>query len=299
MARPISRVSSRQAREPDATVACALRWAAGVLAGSDTASLDAQLLLGEVLDRGRAWVLAHGDAPVEASELPRFEDLVRRRALGEPVAYLRRLALWRDLELRVGPGVLVPRPETELLVDVAIELAVKRCTRSIVDVGTGSGAIAIALALALPDARISAIEQSDPALQLARENIERYGLKPRIELRRGDLLRPIGTEPEMVVANLPYLSSERMTTLPRDVQFEPVEALDGGETGLIMYERLVRSLTALDWEPDLVFEIDPEQEDAMTALLSEGRASSPVHFVRDLAGRNRIAVRESARGDGR
>jgi release factor glutamine methyltransferase len=278
--------------EGQSTIHTALRWAAEALTGTETAGLDAQLLLGHVLGRDRAWVLAHKEHPLDEAARQAYRSLVGRRALGEPVAYLRGKVPWRDLELEIEPGVLIPRPETEDLVDVAIEVASRAQARRVADIGTGSGAIAIALARALPDATLTAVDVSESALRVAKKNVERYGLAGRIAVAAGSLLEPIKEEPELVVANLPYLSDERMSSLPRDVGFEPELALHGGLAGMDVYAELVRSLAARGWRSALVFEIDPDQKAEVEALLRSTWPDCRVCFVHDLAGRVRVAVCE-------
>jgi release factor glutamine methyltransferase len=282
--------------EPHVSVGSALAWANEVLAGFDSARLDAQLLLGHVVGHDRAWILAHPEAAVPEDQLREFTSLVDRRAVGEPVAYLRGSVHWRDLELSVGPGVLVPRPETEEAVEIVAEIAGRRLVRRAVDVGTGSGAIAIALARMLPDARVVATDAHETALRFARANVARYGLEERIEVRHGDFLEPVADEPDVVVANLPYLSGARMATLPRDVRFEPEEALHGGSSGLDAYEKLFAALQRRGWRSAVVIEIDPEQEVHARRLIESVYPEESVRFVPDLAGRTRFAAIDPVRG---
>jgi len=272
------------------TVREALAWARPLLVGTDSDGLDAQVLLAHVLTRDRAWILAHGEAPISPRHLDLYRQLVTRRAAGEPVAYLRGRAYWRDLELGVDPGVLIPRPETEHIVDAVLELPCRDPIRRIADIGTGSGAIAIALARALPAACVDAVDSSSEALRVAQGNVDRYRLSGQISLHHGHLLDPLEGEPDVLVANLPYLSSDQMESLPRDVRFEPRVALDGGETGLDLYRSLIESLHRRDWRPDLVFEMDPGQKLSMWRLLVGAWAGSEPIFLKDLTGRVRVAV---------
>lgn len=278
------------------TVAAGLRWAREPLRWSGSPALDAQLLLGHVLGKGRAWLLAHGDAELTADQWRAFCSLVERRGLGEPVAYLLGRVFWRDLELVVGPGVLVPRPETEHVVDAAVDVAKSRGARVVVDVGTGSGALAVAIARELPQTDVMGLDISEDALAIARTNVERYGLAGRVTLRQGDLLDPLRTEPDLLVANLPYLSREQMETLPREVRFEPSGALNGGPNGTEVYERLLHALSERGWEPNLVLEIDPGQCDSIVMLCSGTWPAARVRLLPDLAGRTRVAVCEQLRG---
>src|SRR5579864_6075381 len=141
---------------------------------SKSASLDAQMLLGHVLRKPRWWILAQGDHRLDRSEYQEFCALISRRAEGEPVAYLRERVEWADLELKVTPDVLIPRPETELLVDRAVQLARRRGATVLADIGTGSAAISIRLARCLPETQVFAVDVSTKALSVAKTNVQTY-----------------------------------------------------------------------------------------------------------------------------
>ena len=164
-----------------------------------------------------------------------------------PVAYLRGFVDWWDLRLRVTPAVMVPRPETELLAEAAIALAAEVGARRIADIGTGSGALAIALARACPKAIVVATDASSAALDVARLNVADHGLLDRIALVQGDLLEPLTEMPDLLVANLPYLSEEMMGCLGPDVRHEPERALRGGNDGLDIYRRLFDQIRGKGW----------------------------------------------------
>lgn len=269
-------------------MADALRAARQSLAGSPTASLDAHLLLGEVLQHGRAWLLAHGEERIEPFAFDRFWSLVHRRSEGEPVAYLRGRVDWLDLELEVSPAVLIPRPETEILAEHSIRLGRELGVRRVADIGTGSGALAIALARGLPRTVVVATDVSPVALEVAARNVGHYGLGDRITLLSGNLLEPLDEAPDLLVANLPYLSDVMMATLDRDVRSEPEFALRGGVSGLDLYVSLLDQLEQRSWHCPLFLEIDPRQSGAMLDLLSVLPAgASSLHP--DLSGKNRIA----------
>lgn len=258
------------------------------LAGTRTASLDAQVLLGSVLNRGRAWLLAHGEERIGQSEFERFCALVARRSVGEPVAYLRGFVNWLDLELEVSPDVLIPRPDTETLAEEAIRLGRELDVGRVVDVGTGSGALAIALSRGLPAAKVTAIDVSGVALKIAARNVARYGLEKRIRLLRGDLLEPLSAPPDLLVANLPYLSDAMMATIDVDVQHEPELALHGGPSGLELYRRLIGQLMERQWFCPMFLEIDSRQFDGILSLLSTVPGGECGILV-DLSGRKRVA----------
>lgn len=279
---------SRESLAEAETVRSALQRARQELPQSESAALDARLLLGFVLERGRAWLIAHDDVVLSTSELEFFRRLVRRRAQGEPVAYLRGRVHWLDLELEVSPAVLVPRPETETLAEHAISMGRSLHSRRVADIGTGSGALAIALARALPNASVEAVDVSPEALAVAGRNIARYGLTSRISLHEGHLLARLSTPPDLLVANLPYLSDEMMNSLDQDVRHEPSLALHGGVSGLELYSELFDQLGQRGWLCGVVMEIDPRQSTAMAELI----ASLPAGHSgteRDLSGRERIA----------
>jgi release factor glutamine methyltransferase len=251
-----------------------------------TAALDAQLLLAHAVQRDRAWIIAHHDAAVCDAGLHYFARLIERRRAGEPVAYLLGRAHWYDLELEVTPDVLIPRPETELLLERACDVA-RRCpTRRVADIGTGSGALAIGLARCLPAAQIDAIDISAEALGVAARNVARYGLSSRVALRQGNLIEPLDAAPDLIVANLPYLSDAMMKEISPDVRCEPTTALHAGASGLELYGELWRMLQLRGWSPPLVLEIDPRQERALVDLFQD----SHVAIEADYAGRPRVAT---------
>jgi release factor glutamine methyltransferase len=240
---------------------------------------------------GRPWHRLDPRGDVGPDEERRVLELARRRASGEPIQYLTGLAGFRALELKVGPGVFIPRPETELVAEWALSVLPHHGTA--VDVGTGSGAIALALARERPDARVLATEASERALWWAHLNRRRLHLP--VELFCGDLLTPLPVSLEksidVVVANPPYISPEDAGTLPPDVvEHEPHRALFAGARGTAVLRRLARSaprwLRSGGW---LVLEIGAGQGDFAAALLSDqGYADCVVRS--DLAGRARIAM---------
>src|SRR5439155_74300 len=202
-------------------------------AGIESAVLDADLLLAYVLGIRKEDVYAHPEPVLSADELAGYEGLIARRARGEPVAYLRGWKEFYGLEFAVDPRVLIPRPETELLVDETVRRLAPLDSPLICDLGTGSGAIAIALAVALPRARLIATDSSTAALEVARANASRHEVRERIDFRAGDLLAPIHETLDAVVANLPYLTSAEVDAGGgTSIEFEPRAALDGGADGL-------------------------------------------------------------------
>jgi release factor glutamine methyltransferase len=196
-------------------------------AGVDTPRLDAEVLLSEATGLDRARLAAEPGASVDAGAARRFGAMVRRRVRREPVAYIVGRKGFRHLDLAVDSRALIPRPETELLVEIALELAPK----SVLDVGTGSGAVALAVADELPGADVVATDTSEGALALARENAERLGLAGRVAFERGTV--PPGRRFDLIVANLPYVREDDLATLQPEIsRYEPRQAVVAGEDGL-------------------------------------------------------------------
>jgi release factor glutamine methyltransferase len=202
-------------------------------AGLDKPKVEAEWLLAETLGCKRLELYLQWDRPLEEPILERLRELVKRRARGEPLQYVLGYSDFHDIRLAVAPGVLIPRPETELLVEaVMVRLKGIEAPR-IVDLGTGSGAIALALAKALPAARVLAVDQSAEALRQARANAEALGLRERVSFRSGDWLKDLEFEADCIVSNPPYLTESEWESAQREVrEFEPREALVAGDNGM-------------------------------------------------------------------
>lgn len=269
----------------EATVAGLLRIQA---AGIDP--VDGELLLAEALGHSRSWLYAHPEAPVPAPARARFEALLARRQAGEPVAYLLgRQGFW-SLELEVGPATLIPRPETECLVELALARLPAGQPLRVADLGTGSGAIALALARERPQARIVATDASAEALMVARRNAARLGLG-RVEFREGDWLAPLAEELfDLIASNPPYIEQDDPHLAQGDLRFEPPAALASGVDGLDAIRVIVRDagrhLHAGGW---LLLEHGWRQGAAVRALL-DAAGFSEVATERDLEGRDRVSL---------
>jgi release factor glutamine methyltransferase len=290
------------------TIAQALAWATHELrATSETPRLDAELLLAHVLGWARARLLAEVRLSLTEMQATAFRELVMRRAALEPVAYLIGHKEFYGIDLTVDRRALMPRPETELLVDLALGFARRRMkderpketdTTSLVvrpssfvvaDIGAGSGAIAIALALHLPEARIDAIDISPDALALAQQNVERHGLAGRVRLIQGDLLASLAAPVDLIVANLPYTILSEIDEGVR--RYEPHLALDGGADGLELYRRfLAQAPTKLRPGGTVLLEIGATQAAAVTDLARRAFPAALVSVHRDLAGHDRVVV---------
>jgi release factor glutamine methyltransferase len=284
--------------------------------GSETARLDAELLLGFAVGADRTAIVAHPDAPVGADAAMRFEEGVRRREAGEPVAYIRGIKEFHGLAFSVDDRALIPRPETEALVDAALAEVMTRLGRRpgesggggaaadpirVADVGTGSGAIAVALAVALRARRvvlgrhvtILATDSSSDALDLARENAVSHATAEGMRFVDADFLPPVlpdgGAPLDVVLANLPYVRTDAIESLPIAASFEPRAALDGGEDGLALVRALLVLLPgALAADGVALFEIGGDQGEsapsAAAAILPGWRSS----VAADLAGLPRV-----------
>ncbi|MHB1569567.1 MAG: peptide chain release factor N(5)-glutamine methyltransferase [Solirubrobacteraceae bacterium] len=258
-------------------------------AGCDAPRLDAELLLAEVLEVPRARLVLDRDEPVPSAARARFEDLVARREAREPVAYILGRREFRHLLLTVDARVLIPRPETELLVEVGLELPQGA---TVLDVGTGSGAVALALKDERPDLAVRGTDISPDAVAVARANAERLGLD--VGFKVADLLGGEMGDVDAVLANLPYVPSGE--SLMADVAlYEPATALFAGADGLALVQRLIAEASAIVQASAtarlrlLALEIDPRQAAEVAALLREAGLHA-VEVRRDLAGRERVVV---------
>jgi release factor glutamine methyltransferase len=271
-------------------------------AGSPSARLDAEVLVAWAFERDRAWLLAHLDEPVPEAAAVELDRWVRRRARAEPVAYIRRFKEWYGLRLATDPRALIPRPETELLVEAAIAEIADRLVRddrpvTAWDVGTGSGAVAVALArrfrtaLALGRLRLVASDASPDAMELASDNLAAHGVGHLVTAVVADLLdgpapRPV---PDVVVANLPYLRSDEVATGTGSLAWEPASALDGGGDGLDVIRELVARLPGrLSPDGSALLEVGAGQAGAVRDLVGGLPGGWAVATSRDLADVERV-----------
>ena len=256
----------------------------------ERARQDAETLLLGVLEKNRAWLLTHMDEELDRGVVIRYMILMKLRNKGEPIQYLAGQCEFYGLPIRVSAGVLIPRPETEHLVDQALLLAARFQAPRIVDVGTGSGCIAIALARHLTDTKITAIDLSSKALVRASESAALNGVSPRIRFLEGDLLAPVANERfETIVSNPPYVPEADRATLSVEVRdYEPALALFAGDDGLDVYRRLIpASFSVLVPGGYLVLEIGYGKSNAITELLAR-TGFEQIEFVPDLQGIPRV-----------
>ncbi len=252
-------------------------------------ALDAQVLLAHVLGRSRTVLLAALNDRVSAASQRKYRELVRRRRHREPVAYLLGIREFWGRAFRVTPAVLIPRPETELLLERA--LAISGPNGVAVDVGTGSGCLALSFALERPGWEVYATDNSLDALTVARQNMEGFGTGERVHVLRGSLLEPVIQPVELVMANLPYVPAGDIPDLEPEVRvWEPRAALNGGPDGLDPIRGLLAQLPQ-KIVPDGVclLELDPRQFDALDRMVASRMPGWRVIRHRDLAGRDRVA----------
>jgi release factor glutamine methyltransferase len=256
----------------------------------DTPRLDAELLIGDALKVDRVRLYMDLDRPLTDAELADIRERVRRRGKHEPVAYITgKRGFWK-LDLAVDARVLIPRPDTERLVELAVEVLQGREAPRVVDVGTGSGAIALSIAQERPDAAVLAIDVSPDALAAAEANAVTAGLT-NVTFARGDVLGPAQNfRPDVILSNPPYIPSRECETLMPDVrQFEPRLALDGGADGLVIIRKLVTQAGALlPVGGALLFEIGHDQGEAAAALVQADGRFAEVAVVKDYGGKDRV-----------
>lgn len=265
--------------------------------GSDTARLDAEVLLAEARGCSRVELYTAFDSELSDEARVAFREMVRRRGEGTPVAYLVGYKEFYSLKLRVDQRVLIPRPETEHLVIEALDRAKEIPGDGpirIVDVGTGSGAIAIAIAKSLPRARVTAIDQSSDALDVAKYNVQQHELTDRVELQQGDLLDSVAADAswDLICSNPPYVSQSEYDALDAGVRDqEPQAALLAGAAGTEVIERLIPQAAAcLKPGGYLIVELSPMIADACAALVKASGAfdESSIALIKDLSGHKRI-----------
>jgi len=240
-------------------------------------------------------LFARQEMEVPAPAERQLAQLVARRLTREPLAYILGRREFYGINLLVNPNVLIPRPETETLVEHALFMALMGMENPalvIADVGTGTGAIAINLAIHLPNARIYATDVSDEALDVASYNIRGHNVADRVTLLKGDLLEPLPEPVDLIAANLPYIPTDRIPTLQPEVQREPREALDGGPDGLDHIRRLVAQAAGGKLkEPGVILlELDPEQAPAVEALAHQLFPDAQTSVEKDLARLDRVFV---------
>lgn len=269
----------------------ALAHAREVLRDRDVedASLEGEILLRYVLGVTRAHLFSYLEQEMSTEQEKALEQALERRLKGEPTAYILGHHEFYGLDFIIDNNVLIPRPESELLVEKAIELAGNKKITTIADIGTGSGAIAVSLAVNLPGATIYATDISAPALDIAGKNSNKHGVADRVILLQGNMLEPLPGPVDMIIANLPYVKASDLTA-ERALTFEPPLALNGGEDGLdVIRIFLDQACEKLNSKGCLLMEIGRGQAAPVTALLKKEFPSALIEMYRDLAGIERVA----------
>ena len=278
------------------TILALIRWADERFKkeGLTTPRLDAEVLLAETLGRDRVGLYTHFDQPLKPDELARFKKIILRRLRREPVAYiLGRREFW-SLPFKVTPDVLIPRPETEVLVAEALKTLAQINGKEslLLEIGTGSGAISVALAKELPAVRVVATDLSAKALSVAGENALQHGVRERVHFLQGDLFQPLqkGSKFSLVITNPPYIPRGKYPSLIPEVRdFEPRIALDGGVDGLDFFRRVLSQVGSFlhpgDW---FLGEIGEGQDQNILKIAEKGRDLDGFDFVKDLAGIKRV-----------
>lgn len=269
---------------------------------SPSAHLDAEVLLSYILKKPRGYLLAHQEQKLTATQTKKFKSLISRRQKGIPIPYLTNHQEFYSLDFFVDQRVMIPRPETELLIEEVVKharliyhklYAISHKPIIIADIGTGSGCIAVTLVKYLPNVKIYATDISEKALAVAKINAKKHKVLKRIKFLKGDLLSPLGRlrsldrNIDILVANLPYLTRDELANVPH----EPKQALYGGKLGLEIVERLlIQAPKYLKPEGKIFLEISPTQTKALEYIVEQQLPGRKVEFKKDLAGRDRVAV---------
>ena len=269
-------------------------------AGAPEPRMESEIILTDVLDVPRHRLYAYQDDAIPDEATETLEKVVQRRLRREPLAYILGHREFYGVDLIVGPGVMVPRPETEMLIERAMLVCMERMERAglvVADVGTGSGGIAVNLAMHLPGVRLYATDISADALEVARVNVDKFGLGQRITLLKGDLLEPLPGRVDVIVANLPYIPSARLRSLQPELAWEPRTALDGGADGMAMLRRLMgQAAGKLAVDGVMLLEIDPGQGEPLRRMATRLFPGATMSVEKDLAGLDRILLLESRSG---
>ena len=261
-------------------------------AGIPDARLEAEVLVMNVMRMARQSIFAEQETEVTGQQQAALDEFLERRYSREPLAYILGQREFYGINVVLTPAVLIPRPETEGLVEQALFMALmgmESTELTIADVGTGSGAIAINLAIHLPSAKVYAVDVQDAVLDVAAYNVRVHGVADRVNLAIGDLLDAVPEPVDLIVANLPYIPTDRIPTLQPEVQQEPVLALDGGPDGLDLVRRLlIQAEDKLNSHGIILLEIDPDQIPVVQELALQHFPEGSTSVEKDLAGMDRI-----------
>lgn len=277
------------------TIGSILKWTEQYFCskGVESPRLDAEVLLSHILQKERIYLYVHFDEPLEAPELERFREMIKKRIQRIPVAYIIGEREFMGLCFHVSPAVLIPRPDTEILVEAAIERLKKTGGQRFADIGTGSGAIALSVVHYLPESAACAVDLSAEALAVARENADQLGLSERVEFFCGDLYQPVKTRRfDAILSNPPYIPKADIAGLEPEVrEFEPFSALDGGADGLDFYRRLVKEGEELLLPGGfMAFEVGIYQAQEVAALANASQSLGHAEILQDYSGIDRVVI---------
>ena len=277
------------------TIGSILKWTEQYFGtrGIDSPRLDAEVLLSHVLGKERIYLYVHFDEPLEAPELAAYREYIKQRVARQPVAYIIGRREFMGLSFRVTPAVLVPQPDTEILVQAALDRLAAKPAARIADIGTGSGAIVLSLLYYRKELQASAVDISADALAVAAENAASLGVAERVMFCEGDLLAPLaGQQFDAIVSNPPYIPTADIAGLAPEVRTaEPMGALDGGADGLVFYRRLVADAPALLVSDGfLAMEVGIHEAAPVAALAQASGAFARTEVLKDLAGIERVVV---------
>lgn len=261
--------------------------------GVDSPRLDAEVLLSHVLDKERIYLYVHFDEPLEKDELARYREMIKKRVLRMPVAYIIGSREFMGLPFRVTPAVLIPRPDTEILVQAALDRLKGQEQPLLADIGTGSGAVCLSLLHYLPELRAMTVDISPEAVAVAQENADALGVADRIAFFTGDLLAPLQGEVfDAIVSNPPYIPDGDIAGLEPEVRtYEPMNALAGGADGLDFYRRLIKEGTPfLRAGGFMAFEAGIHEAAAIAELASAEPVLGKTEILKDYAGIDRVVV---------
>ncbi len=278
------------------TVAAALNYAVATLSlnkSITTQRLDAEVLLCHILNCERIDLVINSNKVLDEKSASLFCEYIKRRARNEPVSYIIKTKEFMSLEFLVEEGILIPRPDTEILVEEVIKLY-KDKPAKILDLCTGSGAIAVSLAYYLKNVRLTAVDKYDICLEVANKNALKHNVDKRVNIIKKDVLEHIDVDDDFdcIVSNPPYIKSYVLTTLPDDVKkYEPIYALDGGDDGLIFYKKITEfAKNKLNSNGTLAYEIGYDQAKSVVEIIKKTNSFKEIRIINDLSGLNRVII---------
>lgn len=276
------------------TIGSILKWTGQYFAdkGVESPRLDAEVLLSHILGKERIYLYVHFDEPLQANEMAQYKDAIKKRIARMPVAYIIGYKEFMGLEFNVSPAVLIPRPDTEILVEAVIERLKEKESVSFVDIGTGSGAIVLSVLANLPKAAGSAVDISEAAIAVAKGNAEKFGVSDRVSFFHGDVYSPVKDQVfDAIISNPPYIPDADIEGLQPEVKCEPHGALAGGADGLDFYRKLVREgLTLLKSGGFMAFEVGIHQAAAVAKLAEASSELGEVNILKDYGGIERVVI---------